>query len=101
MADHILPNMVDYELVEEAQESLVKSGIILHLKSKVKAIKGTERLENILLDNQQIIHFDQLDSCSETDANKYSSLVLFAVGMKPNLEIFKDTNLKIGKTVLL
>ncbi len=97
MADHILPNMVDYELVEEAQESLVKSGIILHLKSKVKAIKGAERIENIVLDNQQIIHFDQLDSCSETNANSNSSLVLFAVGMKPNLEIFKDTNLKIGK----
>ncbi len=97
MADYVLPNMVDYEIVEEAQKSLVKSGISLHLKSKVTALKGTEAVEKVLLENARAIHFDPLDHRNETNNNNLSGLVIFAVGMKPDVELFKDTGLKIDK----
>ena len=95
MADYILPNMVDYEIVEETQESLIKSGINLHLKSKVTSLGGTDKVEEVLLENTQIIHFDQMDHCSEAGAAALPGLVVFAVGMKPNLELFAGTDLKI------
>ena len=85
MADHVLPNMVDYEMVEEAQESLVTSGIHLHLKSKVASLEGTEYVEKVFLDNIEPIIFDQ------------SSLVVFAVGMKPDVKLFNDTDLEIDR----
>ncbi|MCK4530341.1 MAG: FAD-dependent oxidoreductase, partial [Candidatus Marinimicrobia bacterium] len=97
MADYILPNMLDYEVVEEAQESLIKSGISLHLKNKVTTLKGTEKVEGVVLENMQVIRFDELDGCSEEDNNKFSGLVVFAVGMKPSVELFKDTDLQIGR----
>ena len=97
MADHVLPNMVDYEIVEEAQESLIKSGMHLHLKSKVSALKGTESVEKIILDNSEAIHFDQLPDGREIDSGKVKSLVVFAVGMKPEVGLFNDTDLEIGR----
>ncbi len=85
MADYVLSNMVDYEMVEEAQESLLKSGMHLHLKSKVASLEGTEYVEKVFLDNTEPIIFDQ------------SSLVVFAVGMKPDVKLFTDTDLKIDR----
>ncbi len=101
MADYVLPNMVDYEMVEEAQEALIKSGINLHLKSKVTTLKGSDTVEEVILENMQIIHFDQLDSCSEPDNDRLTGLVVFAVGMRPNVELFKGTDLKIEREGIL
>ncbi len=97
MANSILPNMVDYGIVEDTQEALIKSGINLHLKSKVTSLKGHESVEEVLLENGRIIHFDSLDQCSETGAKITNGLVVFAVGMKPVVDLFKDTDLDIQK----
>ena len=97
MEEFVLPNMVDYEIAEEIQTSLIKSGINLHLKNKVTALKGTEAVEGVLLGNMQTIHFNQLDDCSKADENKLSGLVVFAVGMRPSVELFKDTDLQIER----
>ncbi|MCK5036017.1 MAG: FAD-dependent oxidoreductase [Candidatus Sabulitectum sp.] len=94
MGDYILPNMVDYGIVERTQESLIKSGVKLHLKSKVTALQGETVVEEVLLENMQIIHFDQMDHCSEAGTAILPGLVVFAVGMKPNIELFADTDLK-------
>ena len=45
MAGQILPNMLDYEIAEETQEELIKSGIHLHLKSGVTEIAGQRYIE--------------------------------------------------------
>ena len=47
MADQILSNMVDYEMVEEAEEQLIKAGVDLHLKTKVVGLHGTEVIERV------------------------------------------------------
>ncbi len=97
MADHILPNMIDYEMIEEAQEDLVKSGVNLHLKSKVVKLEGDEYTEHVLLDNNQVIHLNDIDDCSIEDKSSLRSMVVFAVGMKPTVEMFEETELNIGK----
>ena len=97
MADHILPNMTDYEMIEEAQEDLIKSGINLHLKSRVIKLEGDEFAEHVTLDNNQIIHLTDADNCSTGDESAVKSLIVFAVGMKPTIDIFSDTALEIGK----
>ena len=97
MADYVLPNMVDYEMVEEAQKSLVTSGVRLHLKNKVTALEGTEYVKKVFLENAKIIHFDRLENGSEVDSHELLSLVVFAVGMKPDVGLFNDTDLKIDR----
>lgn len=97
MADSILPNMADYEMIENAQEALIKSGINLHLKSRVSALRGTEAVEEVLLENMQTIHFDQMDHCSETSRPVLPGLVVFAIGMAPDVELFTESSLELGR----
>jgi NADH dehydrogenase/NADH oxidase (H2O2-forming) len=97
MAEHVLPNMLDYEIVKEAQESLIESGINLHLKNKVIALKGSDNVEEIILDNDRNIQFANSNIDSKTGKQNLSGLVIFAVGMKPNIELFKDSELKTAK----
>ena len=97
MEEHVLPNMVDYEIAEEVQASLIKSGINLHLKNKVTALKGTNDVEGVLLENMQMIPFNHFDDCSAAGANTLLGLVVFAVGMKPSVELFTGTDLQIER----
>jgi len=97
MAEHLLPHMMDYEMVEKAEEELTKSGIELHLKSKVTSLRGKQFIEDVVLEKGQIIHLNSLDECSTAEQEyENAGLVVFAVGMKPNTEIFQDTELNIG-----
>ncbi len=98
MTDQILPNMVDYEMVEEAEEQLIKAGVDLHLKTKVVGLHGTEVIERVELENGKEIHFDSMDTCSAgEDLTDIRGAVFFAVGMRPNVDIFKDTELHIER----
>jgi len=98
MSDQVLPNLVDYGMVERAQQSLVSSGVKIHLKSRVNALVGNEKVEEIILENRQKIIFGTFDDCTDNSQNLDNyGLVVFAAGMRPNVEIFKDTKLKIEK----
>lgn len=98
LADQILPNMMDYEMVQAGEEELPKMGIKVHLKSKVVKIEGHEFAEEIFLDKGETIHLNSLDECSsEHEKRKLKGLVVFAVGTRPNVELFKDSDLEIGR----
>lgn len=97
MADYILPNLADYEMIEKVQESIISSGINLHLKNKVEVLKGTESVEEVVLGNKQKIQFGHLDKDSNFNGKELPMLVVFAIGMKPNVELFKNTSLKIER----
>ncbi len=97
MAEQILPNLVDYEMIEKVQESLVNSSINLHLSSKVEALKGVDTVEEVVLENKQRIRFGSLDERRDSDGKELSGLVIFAVGTKPNVELFEGTDLEIGR----
>lgn len=95
---HILPNMMDHEMVEAAQTELVAGGVNLHLNNKVVALKGKEHVEEVMLEDGTAIDFRSADGCSEADkAETGMGLVVFAVGMRPNVELFRDTGMEIGR----
>jgi len=89
MLPTILPNMMDGQLMYEVQEKLADSGVILKLENKVTSLKGENHVEEVALENGEPIKFDS------------EPLIVFAVGMKPSVEIFKNTELEIGKTGII
>jgi len=94
---HILPNMMDYEMVEAAQDELIASGMSLHLNNKVIALKGKKFVEEVVLEDGTAIQLNDMDEYGEADTDVTGhGLVVFAVGMRPNVELFKDTGLEIG-----
>ena len=98
MAEQILLNMMDYGMVEHAEEELIKKGIILHLQNKVVSMKGHHFVEEVILEKGQVIHFGSLDDCSEGERDDHvAGLVVFAVGVRPNIDLFKDTELAWGQ----
>ncbi|PUU95381.1 NAD(P)/FAD-dependent oxidoreductase [Halanaerobium sp.] len=86
MMSSILPNMLDSDISKQAEEELKELGINLYLDQRVVELNGDSSLNSIVLDSQQEIKSD---------------LVIFAVGMKPNVEFLRDTALEIGKDGIL
>jgi NADH dehydrogenase/NADH oxidase (H2O2-forming) len=79
MMPTVLPNMLDAEIAAEAEAELKELGINLYLDKRVVELKGDSALEAIVLDSEEEIE---------------SELVVFAVGMKANVEFLKDSDLK-------
>lgn len=99
MTPQVLPNLMDYEMVEEAEEELIKSGVEVYLHTKVTALQGSQFVEEIELEKGKVIHFDGMEHCSVDDngSGKMTGMVVFAVGMRPNVEMFTDTGLEIER----
>ncbi|MCF6265819.1 MAG: FAD-dependent oxidoreductase [Desulfuromusa sp.] len=89
MVETILPNLVDPEMAVEAEAELRNAGLKLHLGSKTEKILGNKRAERVILDSGEVIDL--------ADDENPSGIVVFAVGMRPRVKIFKDTQLEIGK----
>lgn len=90
MQDHILPALVDQEMVAEAQKMLQDSGIILYLNNRVVALEGSEGVREVTLANGERISFGMEDG-----------LVVFCVGMKADIDLFRDTGLALGRNGIL
>lgn len=89
LAATVLPNLLDPEMAVDAEAELRKAGLKLHLGSKTQKIIGDKRAEKVVLDSGEVI--DLAD-----DENPYG-IVVFAVGMRPRVNLFKNTKLEIGK----
>jgi len=98
MADHVLPSLVDYDMSREVEQELVKKGITLYMKSRISSVLGRIVPETLVLDTGDTVRFADADNCSQSDSEMPVSIVVFAVGMKPDIEIFKGTDLKIANT---
>jgi len=85
IAASVLPNLIDADFSKDVQEEIEALGIALHLNCKVIGIIGDNSVEGVLLGN------------GETIALGEAGIVVFAVGMRPNVGIFKDTPLIIEK----
>ncbi len=85
MADHILPNLVDKEMSEEAEKILVERGIHLHLSNPLKEVIGKDFAEKVVLQDGTEINLSQED------------IVVFSVGLKQNVDLLKNTPLKMRK----
>ena len=102
MESHVVPNMLDPEMLEDAEQELVTAGVHLHLQHRVIKLSGDIAVENVHLDKGQTIHFGSLDECSERgEAANVPGLVMFAVGTRPDIELLKDSPLNIGKSGII
>jgi len=98
MEEQVLPNLLDKEMAEEVKDELVRLGLTLHLGHKVLSLHGKRFVREVALDKGHTIHLGTADDCSEDQENDVTpSLVVFAVGMRPNVGIFEGTMLDIGR----
>jgi len=98
IAPRILPNILDAEMAEEPQEQLVEHGIRLHLGHGVSALRGNAFVEEVELDNGSTIRFLQSDDCEiEEDVGRPKGIVVFSVGVRPNVELFAETGLAMDR----
>ncbi|MGM0600765.1 MAG: FAD-dependent oxidoreductase [Candidatus Rifleibacteriota bacterium] len=86
MAAHPLPAMVDKEFGEKLIEELAAAGVAWHGNSALKEFSGKEFVEEVVLDGNRRIKLD-----SQND------FVIVSVGIKPELEIFKNTKLEMAR----
>ena len=98
MEGTILNSMMDEEMVQEAEEELIKKGIQLHLNTKVTELKGNEYIDEVLLDKGPSIIINNIDDCSTTvESEEKHGLVVFAAGMVVERTLFNDHRLKMGR----
>jgi NADH oxidase (H2O2-forming) len=102
MAASILPNLLDREMTEEVEAEVIRKGVNLHLGAKVMELEGHSSVEHVLLDNGVKIHFDPLDECSEeSETLTHEGIVIFAAGMKTNLDLVKGSGIELGRDGIL
>jgi len=89
MFSTILHNMMDHEMVQDVQEKLENAGVIMHLGNKVSKLEGTTFVEKVIFESGENITFES------------DPLIVFAIGMKPSIGIFKNTKLKTGKSGII
>ena len=97
MEKSILPSLIDPEMAELPKENLIKKGIHTILDVKVTELSGSGYVKYVHLDNGKVIKFDNLDECSVEGNGKLNRIVVFAVGMTPDISFIKDKKLKTGK----
>ncbi|MDA3808015.1 MAG: FAD-dependent oxidoreductase [Thiomicrorhabdus sp.] len=89
MAKRVLPNLLDPEMSVDAEAELKNAGLKLHMGSKTEKIIGDQQAEKVVLDSGEVIDL--------TDGDNSHGIVVFAVGMRPKVKIFSNTQLEIGK----
>ena len=89
MADSVLPNMIDKEMSTSLEKELIESGVNIHLNSKVTAIEGEKTAQTAVLDSGKKITLKSKLG--------FDGLVIFAAGMKPEVSLIKDSDIKIER----
>ncbi len=85
MADHVLPNLLDADMSQPLEEKLTEHGIHMHLSTPLSAVEGDDYARKLILANGTTIELEEND------------IVVFSVGLKANVDLFKDTGLEIVK----
>lgn len=94
METQILPNLADGDIALEAQERLTAMGINLHLGERVTALKGEKAVRELVFESGKRIKLDTNGNGAST--HEGSAVVVFAVGVKADVTLFRDTDLEIG-----
>ncbi len=97
MGDAVLPNLLDREMTEPLFAELIKAGIKIHLEAKVIELHGKTSVEQVMMDNGDVIHFDSSDNCTEERGNVIYGLVVFTTGMTPSVSLVTDSEMLVGK----
>ncbi len=91
MGESVLPNLVDTDMSGILSTELEREWIKLRLNSKVIELKGSEHVEEVLLDDGSTIKFEA------GDAEGSSGVVIFAAGMRPEVSLVKDSGMNLGR----
>jgi len=86
LADHILSLTMDSTASSILEKALRKEGVHLITSNTVEAILGNGRVESVRLADGKLIK---------------TELVVVAIGVNPNVEIFRGTPLQIEKGILV
>ncbi|QDI91716.1 NAD(P)/FAD-dependent oxidoreductase [Salicibibacter halophilus] len=86
LADRLMENQLDGEASGMLKEELQAQGMNIHLKKQTEALIGADRVEGL-----------QFKDGESLDAD----LVVMAVGIRPNIELAKETGIDVGKAILV
>lgn len=87
MAPRVLPAMLDEDMVEGVHQTLRDHGIHLLLSAQVSAFeKEGNRVVRVQVDGEESIELDPT-----------TDFICFSVGMKPDIELFKDQGLEMNR----
>jgi len=81
----ILPQMLDRELAKYMERKLADSGVIFLLGNGVSEIAGNGWATGVVVGNKEIM----------------GDLILIIVGVKPNIDFLKSSNVKVNKGILV
>jgi NADPH-dependent 2,4-dienoyl-CoA reductase/sulfur reductase-like enzyme len=82
LEDSVLPNLIDQDMHQLLHKELEEQGVNVHLGVKVTEVKGSGKVEGVVLDNGVTLP---------------AELVVFAVGAAPEVDLFKNSGLEMGK----
>lgn len=82
----LMPNQLDQRASQILQEAVEKFGTTIYLNTKAHKIIGSDRVEGV------VTHSGETFPCQE---------VIYAVGIKPNIEIAQNTPIKCGKGIIV
>lgn len=85
LLDQIVPAILDVSAARIVQNILVKAGVEIVLGEQVQSLEGKDRVEAILTDNRRIA----------------ADSVIFATGIRPNVDLARKAGLKIGRLGVL
>ena len=94
MADSILPGLVDSDMATEAKGEILEKQIVLHLGAKVSRVIGEKSASGVILDNGTEIRFGSY-------SGKKEGLVIFATGMRPEVDLARDSQIELGRDGIL
>ncbi len=83
--NHLLPRMLDEDTAEIVNQLLQEKGLEIHTSTSVSQILGSNNIQGVRIDGKQL----------ECD------LVIVAVGVRPNLDIIKGTQITTNEGILV
>jgi len=86
----ILPNLVDPDMVRDAEAALDAHGVELVLGASVTALEGKRQVQRVVLEDGRRLELAENDGPSP--------LVVFAVGVVPEVSLVEGTEVEIGRT---
>ena len=81
MLDRVMPRTLDADMSEEVQANMEEKGVVLQLNGRVDAIKGTDRVQRVIL-----------SSGEEID----TQMVIVSAGTRCNVELAEKAGLESG-----
>ncbi|MFO7575353.1 MAG: FAD-dependent oxidoreductase [Bacteroidales bacterium] len=84
--DKLLARFASADIASFLQNQFQKNGVELIMNKSVKGFHGKERVEEVELLSGEILKTD---------------MVVAGIGVEPNIDIFKNTNLKINKGIMV